>query len=412
MKTTKENDDLMVFAYSGEAVEYEQKQVYAGSERIEQFTDKGDWERLLYVHEDVMGNTRYYTKENGQSFAELTYDAWGTPVSPNKLLNNDHGNFVYATFTGHIYDTTLDIYFAEARFYDAANRTWMAVDPVKDGLNWYQYCYGNPTTYWDPLGLSGWIVEGAGSKFAELDCFSEMMSGVKGQWGKAGIALYFDQTTISIETIEALENWINETNSIMRVGFISAKYEVQGFNPGKISSGIGDNGGVSYGIPQFSTESGSADKFVEWLKEEYPEMGNYFSDYKAGTENFSNAWKQVADEFGDEFGYTQTNYIYNTSVTELMNKAKEELGVDYGRSVALRELVYSTAVQFHSGELGISALGEVTPDMTDEEIINASYDKKIANYKNYFASSSPKVQEGVKERFINEREDVLSLVNR
>ena len=153
--TSYENDDLMVFAYSGEAVEYEQKQVYAGSERIEQYTDKGNWERLLYVHEDIMGNTRYYTKENGQSFAELTYDAWGTPVSPNKLLNNDHGNFVYATFTGHIYDTTLDIYFAEARFYDAANRTWMSVDPIKDGLNWYQYCYSNPTTYWDPLGLWG-----------------------------------------------------------------------------------------------------------------------------------------------------------------------------------------------------------------------------------------------------------------
>ena len=168
--TSYENDDLMVFAYSGETVEYEQKQVYAGSERIEQYTDKGDWERLLYVHEDVMGNTRYYTKENGQSFAELTYDAWGMPESPNKLLNNDHGNFVYATFTGHIYDTTLDIYFAEARFYDAANRTWMAVDPVKDGLNWYQYCYGNPTTYWDPLGLAGWILEGVGSKFAKATC--------------------------------------------------------------------------------------------------------------------------------------------------------------------------------------------------------------------------------------------------
>ena len=98
-----------------------QREVYAGSERIEQFTDRtnGGYERLLYVHEDLQGNTRYYTKDNGQSFAELTYDAWGMPESPNKLLNNDHGNYVYATYTGHIFDTTLDIYFAEARFYDA-----------------------------------------------------------------------------------------------------------------------------------------------------------------------------------------------------------------------------------------------------------------------------------------------------
>ena len=143
-------------------LEYVQREVYAGSERIEQFTDRsrGGYERLLYVHEDLQGNTRYYTKATGQSFAELTYDAWGMPESPNKLLNNDHGNYVYATYTGHIFDTTLDIYFCEARFYDASTRTWMAMDPVKDGGNWYQYCCGNPLKYWDPLGMSGFSVFG------------------------------------------------------------------------------------------------------------------------------------------------------------------------------------------------------------------------------------------------------------
>ena len=153
--TSPENDDLYVYALGNGQLEYEQRHVYADSERLEQITEKGNggWERTLYVHEDVMGNTRYYTKVTGQSFAELEYDAWGLPVSPNKLVNNDHGNYVFATFTGHIYDTTLDIYFAEARFYDAANRQWLAMDPVEDGLNWYQYCGSNPTTNWDPTGL-------------------------------------------------------------------------------------------------------------------------------------------------------------------------------------------------------------------------------------------------------------------
>ena len=153
--TSPENDDLYVYAMGNGQLEYEQRHVYAGSERLEQITEKGTggWERTLYVHEDVMGNTRYYTKATGQNFAELQYDAWGQPVSPNKLVNNDHGNYVFATFTGHIYDTTLDVYFAEARFYDAITRTWMAMDPIKSGLNWYQYSISNPTTYWDPTGL-------------------------------------------------------------------------------------------------------------------------------------------------------------------------------------------------------------------------------------------------------------------
>ena len=154
--TSLERDDLMVFAEGDGQLDYVQREVYAGSERIEQFTDRsgGGYERLLYVHEDLQGNTRYYTKANGQSYAELAYDAWGMPESPNKLLNNDHGNYVYATYTGHIFDTTLDIYFCEARFYDANTRTWLAMDPIKDGDNWYQYCYSNPLRYWDPTGLA------------------------------------------------------------------------------------------------------------------------------------------------------------------------------------------------------------------------------------------------------------------
>ena len=154
--TSLERDDLMIYAEGNGQLDYVQREVYAGSERIEQFTDRSNsgYERTLYVHEDVQGNTRYHTKTNGNSFAELTYDAWGMPVSPNKLLNNDHGNYVYATYTGHIFDTTLDIYFAEARFYDAQTRTWLTMDPIKDGGNWYQYCFSNPVTNWDPTGLS------------------------------------------------------------------------------------------------------------------------------------------------------------------------------------------------------------------------------------------------------------------
>ncbi len=190
--TSFENDDLMVFAEGNGQLEYEQKHVYAGSERIEQFTDKGNWERILYVHEDVMGNTRYYTKANGQSFAELTYDAWGMPESPNKLLNNDHGNYVFATFTGHIYDTTLDIYFAEARFYDANNRTWFAMDPIKDGLNWYQYCYSDPINYMDPDGENPFIVyvvniliEGSSNAVVQggFNVYDQLKSGNDFDWG-------------------------------------------------------------------------------------------------------------------------------------------------------------------------------------------------------------------------------------
>jgi hypothetical protein len=107
-----ERNGMMVFS----AGYYEQKHIYtAWGDRMERFTERGNWDRLLYVYEDIMGNTRYYTKDSGQSFAELEYDVWGVVTSPSMLVNNDNGNFAAAVFTGHPYDTVLDIYFAEPR---------------------------------------------------------------------------------------------------------------------------------------------------------------------------------------------------------------------------------------------------------------------------------------------------------
>lgn len=217
-------------------------------------------------------------------------------------------------------------------------------------------------------------------------------------------------------TYIADENGVcTEDNSISQpseqIGFISAKYETGGFNPGKVSTGKGDYGGISYGIPQFSSKEGSADAFVMWLKLEYPQMGAHFNGYKAGTAEFGSAWKKAADIYGDEFGYIQTSYIYDTVISTLVSKAKDQYGIDYERSVALRELIYSTGVQFHCGSLGLKVLGNVNSNMTDEEIVNASYQYKIANYKTLFKSSAPKVQESVKNRFISEWQDVLALID-
>lgn len=194
------------------------------------------------------------------------------------------------------------------------------------------------------------------------------------------------------------------------IGFISAKYE-SGGNGGTVSSGSGDAGGVSYGVSQFSSKVGSADSFVSWLKQTNPQMASAFKNYKAGTTEFSNAWKQTFSQYGDDFTNVQKQYTFNSYVKPLADLAKQKTGIDYTRSTALTELLYSTAIQFGASSLGLSALGNVKPGMTDEQIINASYDKKISNYKNYFSSSSSAVQESVKNRFINERKDVLQLLS-
>ena len=123
------------------------------------------------------------------------------PESPNKLLNNDHGNYVYATYTGHIFDTTLDIYFAEARFYDAQTRQWLAMDPIKDGGNWYQYCYSNPTTYWDPTGL-------AVSYYSELTCSANVTGADFNPIIRTGVGLSAGVMIGMADAIPSISQWL------------------------------------------------------------------------------------------------------------------------------------------------------------------------------------------------------------
>lgn len=219
-----------------------------------------------------------------------------------------------------------------------------------------------------------------------------------------------DGDTADIDVSEDTQPSANTSGG--KLGFISAKYETGGYDGGLVSSGSGDYGGVSYGIPQFSTTTGSANSFVKWLKSAYPEMGSYFGSATAGSADFGNAWKTVYQKFGDKFSNAQTSYAYSQFVQPLVNLAKQKTGVDYTRSSALKELIFSTAIQFGGGSLGLRALGNVNSGMSDTDIINASYDTKIANYKSFFKSSSSSVQESVKNRFSRERNDVLALVGK
>ena len=151
--TSPEYNDLFSISVAGRCTQYVQKRVYAGSEQIALASYGSCDYELLYVHEDERGSVSYYSKPNGGVYARQLYDDWGVPMVTGWLCNGDQGNYVYTNYTGHSYDVILGVYFADARFYDPANRTWLAQDPAKDGRNWYQYCGSNPITRWDPTGL-------------------------------------------------------------------------------------------------------------------------------------------------------------------------------------------------------------------------------------------------------------------
>ena len=106
----------------------------------------------LYFHQDRIGSTIRMTKENGQTIAWADYDEWGVVRSPMGHDMNMAGVDNAVGFTSYTYDVVLDVYFAQARMYNADNRRFMSVDPVKDSVNWYAYCENSPVVFVDPAG--------------------------------------------------------------------------------------------------------------------------------------------------------------------------------------------------------------------------------------------------------------------
>ena len=194
------------------------------------------------------------------------------------------------------------------------------------------------------------------------------------------------------------------------LGHVSAKYETGGWDPGKVSSGAGDYGGISYGLSQFSTTQGSAKSFVKWLAQKNSTLGGYFTGKNPGTAAFGQAWKKCYSEHGDEFASAQVEYTYANMVKPWIDRAKSMTGIDFTRSMALKEAAYSTAVQF--GSAGTKMLKNVKSGMSDKEVIETMYNDKINNVSSYFKSSSASVKAGVKSRFQREKADLIALIGK
>lgn len=105
-----------------------------------------------YYHKDVLGSIVMMTGEHAEPVQRYEYDAFGNPYQGH-FLHNPNNNNPYG-YTGQRYEPELGIYSFAYRDYNPHSMRWMTVDPIMDGLNWYQYVGSNPVNFVDPLGLA------------------------------------------------------------------------------------------------------------------------------------------------------------------------------------------------------------------------------------------------------------------
>ena len=205
-----------------------------------------------------------------------------------------------------------------------------------------------------------------------------------------------------------------EVSNFKGEGFISVTEEVgPNGNGGIVSSGIGDYGGVSYGLCQLSTTTKSIDDFIEnELKPNYTEFYKFFENAgNPGTEKFNKAWTDAYNYNPGKFEEIQIDYREKEFVNPAQEMILEELGIDMFATRARIELLHSTSVQH--GPTGMTNLlinAGVNKEMDEKELITTICDYKYKTVDTKFKSSSQRVRDIQRERYTREKEELLKIV--
>ena len=197
-----------------------------------------------------------------------------------------------------------------------------------------------------------------------------------------------------------------ESNSYNGLGSLSAKYESS--SAGSSAIGYDSTGGTSYGKYQISSKQGTMDDFLEYVKEKDPEVYKRLSE--AGPSNtgsrsgaMPDVWRQLSEE--NALGDLEHDFIKMSHYDKAMDKIKDpDLKQMIEESPALQDVMWSTAVQ-HGPNNNIFN-NAYKPGMSSEQLINAVYDSRGTK----FSSSTPGVQESVKNRFVEERQQALEML--
>ena len=92
-------------------------------------------------------DVRVLLSSGGSLTKSHEYDAFGNEI--NKCAT-DTNPFRYC---GEYYDAETGYIYLRARYYDPGTGSFITEDPIRDGVNWYGYCNGNPVGYVDPSGM-------------------------------------------------------------------------------------------------------------------------------------------------------------------------------------------------------------------------------------------------------------------
>lgn len=191
------------------------------------------------------------------------------------------------------------------------------------------------------------------------------------------------------------------------------KYESGSSGPGTIARNSGDWGGASYGTYQIATGTGTMNSFMNYLKKADPSVYKQLSSYKPGSAQFDGVWKSIASHSGQKFEALQNGFIRQTHYEPARTSILNTLHFDVNKySPALQEALWSISVQHGSaGAQRLFKNAGIKPGMREKDIINKLYNER-SKVDQYFSKSSASIKKSVYNRFQNERQDILAMLDK
>lgn len=110
--------------------------------------------KKFFYHNDHLGSALAITDENGNKVVDRDFTPFGERINtdvyddePRDMEEDDSG------FTGKDWDEDVELYYYNARWYDAGIGRFISEDPIIDDPTLYSYGFNNPLVNIDPSGL-------------------------------------------------------------------------------------------------------------------------------------------------------------------------------------------------------------------------------------------------------------------
>ena len=220
----------------------------------------------------------------------------------------------------------------------------------------------------------------------------------------------FDETAVKAPNEDPVHA-AAPSGAIDTLGQLSHKFESNG-RPGAI--GFDTKGGFSYGTYQIATRTGTMDKFLAFLAQQFPAFSQKLgaagggAAALAGSDAFKDAWIGLAAD--PAFSDAQHKYIAATHYAPFAKRLLDKQGLDLdARTAVLRDVAWSVAVQHGSANKVFDGalLNENAGTLADAKIVPLVYGER-SNVEKYFPSSTAQVKEALVARFKEELKLAMS----